>query len=96
MSLFIQSATGASGVTVDRGAGIYGVNPCPYQIEKENSFNPSTAVPGQKVDIKLNMISKEIFKNLDLNIVFTVNTSDSTNHATWKNICTAFCQKTAY
>ncbi len=92
MSLFIQSTSGPSGVTIDRGAGIYGVNPSPYQIEKENSFNPSSAVPGQKVDIKLNTISKDVFRNKNMNIVFTCNTSDGTNHATWKNIC-SFCRK---
>ena len=76
MSLFIQSTTGPAGTTIDRGAGIYGVNPSPYQIEKENSFNPSTAVPGQKNDLHLSTVSKDIFRNKNMNVVFTCNTSD--------------------
>ena len=66
MSLFFQSTTGPSGVTIDKGSGIYGVNPSPYQIEKENSFNPSSCTPGQKTEIKLNMISKDVFRNKNM------------------------------
>ena len=92
MSLFIQATTGASGVTADKGSGIYGVNPCPYQIDKQNSFNPSTAIPGQKVDIKLNTVSKDIIRNQDMMIVFDASTTDSTNFCTWKNV-SSFCRK---
>ena len=73
MSLFLQSSTGSNGVTMDRGAGIYTVNYNPYNIDFENTFSNANAKPGEKmttVNISYSLISKEIFRNKHIYVVF--------------------------
>ena len=71
MSLFLQSSTGSNGVTMDRGSGIYTVNYNPYNIDFENGFSNANAKPGASVNISYSLISKEIFRNKHMYVVFT-------------------------